>query len=116
MKHLLSLILLAVLAAPTLAQEKLTLATPVSKTTTEWVIAYFTVDVETMSIAVVVKDNVGERKEVRYPNAATTQAQTNTLINGLNTADLSVKSLRRRILERLQADGYLGAGALSGGV
>ncbi len=36
------------------------------------------------------------------------------LMKALNKADLSVKSLHRRIIERLQADGKLGPGSIVG--
>ena len=39
-----------------------------------------------------------------------------TLMRALNKADLSVKSLQRRILERLVVDGKLPAGAVTGTV
>lgn len=117
MTRLLSgLVLVAMtLTASIVAQEKLTLTTPVSKTTTEWSIAYFTIDVEQASMVIAVKDNTGERRVIAYPNATTDAAATATLIGQLNTANLTTKSLRRRILERLQADGHLGAGSFSGG-
>lgn len=37
-----------------------------------------------------------------------------TLMLQLNTVNLSLKSLQRRIIERLQADGKLPAGSISG--
>lgn len=36
-----------------------------------------------------------------------------TLLAGLNTANLATKSLRRRLIERLQADGHLPAGTIA---
>lgn len=37
-----------------------------------------------------------------------------TLLNALNKADLTVKSLERRVIERLLADGKIGTGTISG--
>ena len=37
-----------------------------------------------------------------------------TLLKTLNTANLSTKSLHRRIMEKLQADGVIGSGSISG--
>jgi hypothetical protein len=107
--------LLLVLVVPVTAQEKLTLTTPVASSITEWSIASFAIDVEAGSLRIGLKDNNGARRFIGYPNATTTAAQTLALIDALNTANLSTKSLRRRILERLQADGFLGAGTFSGG-
>lgn len=116
MKRTLTLLVLMVLAATLPAQEKLTLTAPIVKADiAEWSIAKFEVDVEDSEIFITVKADSGEYRIVRYPNATTDLAATTTLINGLNTANLSTKSLRRRILERLQADGHLGAGTFSGG-
>lgn len=107
----LSLLLLsiALLVSVGRAQEKLTLTSPIAKPSiAEWSIAKFEINVENAAISVTVKADNGEYKTVVYENAA-------TLINSLNTANLSTKSLRRRILERLQTDGHLGAGTFSGG-
>jgi hypothetical protein len=109
MKRALLCVFLLALAVSAGAQEKLTLTAPISKPSiAEWSIAKFEVNVENAEIVVTVKGDNGEYKTVRYESAA-------TLINSLNTANLTIKSLRRRILERLQADGHLGAGNFSGG-
>lgn len=50
----------------------------------------------------------GERRTETYTGAIAT-----TLMSALNTTNLSVKSLHRRILERLLADGKL-TGTISG--
>ena len=55
-----------------------------------------------------------------YANTATvvavkyTGAVAGTMIQQLNKANLSTKSLERRIIERLQLDGYLPAGTING--
>jgi hypothetical protein len=41
-------------------------------------------------------------------------AQAISLMTILNTANLSVKSLQKRVLEKLVADGLLGAGTVTG--
>lgn len=43
-----------------------------------------------------------------------TNSTATTFMVALNKANLSVKSLHRRIIERLQADGVLPAGTISG--
>lgn len=43
-----------------------------------------------------------------------TGAEATALMTALNTANLSTKSLHKRVIEKLQADGKLGAGAIAG--
>lgn len=64
-------------------------------------------------IVIVVQDNNGTRMEAEYRDdqGGTVAAQ---LISALNTANLSVKSLQERILEKLAADGKLPAGSVTG--
>lgn len=59
-------------------------------------------------INVTLVDNNGVARTVTYTNAEAT-----TLMGILNTANLSVKSLHKRILEKLVADGKL-TGTISG--
>jgi hypothetical protein len=56
-----------------------------------------------------VRANTGEITRKMYDGATAA-----TMIQQLNKANLSVKSLERRILERLAADGVLAAGTISG--
>lgn len=51
----------------------------------------------------------GKRMELTYSGDSAL-----VLLRTLNKADLSVKSLHRRIMERLQADGLVGAGVVAG--
>jgi hypothetical protein len=51
----------------------------------------------------------GRMIECRYEDAAA-----DALLIGLNKANLSVKSLEKRVTETCQADGKLGAGAITG--
>lgn len=64
-------------------------------------------------VVIVVVDNNGNTLQVEYrdDSGGTVAAQ---LISALNTANLTIKSLQQHILERLQADGRIGAGAVSG--
>jgi len=62
---------------------------------------------------VIVVDNVGARIEVNYSDEDG-GLTTATLLAALNTANLSTKSLQKRVLERLIADGKLPPGAVSG--
>lgn len=63
--------------------------------------------------AVLVVGDDNTQKQITYSDedGGTTIA---TLLAALNTANLSTKSLQRRILERLVADGYLPAGTVTG--
>ena len=58
------------------------------------------------AIDITLKDNLGATLTFSYGNAA-------ALMLALNTANLSIKSLYRRVLERLIADGKI-AGTISG--
>lgn len=91
--------------------ETLTLTTPEvvpQITTSDYKIASLLLDVEGSTIVVHLRGTNGERKEFRYEGATA-----KTLLTALNKADLSVKSLQRRILERLLADSKL-TGAVTG--
>ena len=61
-------------------------------------------------IRVVLKDENGRTLDHYYREADGALAQ----IVALNKANLSVKSLQRRIIEKLMADGKLAAGAIGG--
>lgn len=124
------------IASPALAQEKAVLATPVAApSVTEYSIRYFAIDVENSRILIELKSNTGELKQVTYsdsapvtvpvtvtnPDGTTTTTDTVTpsdkkatnMIIALNKANLSVKSLQRRIFEALIADGHL-SGSVTG--
>lgn len=91
--------------------EFLTLAAPEiipAVTTTDYKVALLLLDVEGAQIAIHVRGTNGERKEFRYE-----KAEAVALLHALNTANLTVKSLQRRILEKLIADGKL-VGAVNG--
>lgn len=87
---------------------------PVEPMTTSYYLVRFVVERAPVArLSVLIQSNAGDRIEVRYSDDAggTTAA---TLISNLNTANLSTKSLQRRLFDRLAADGYLPAGAVTG--
>ena len=77
-------------------------------TTTEYRVVFLLLDWEHASIVIHLRGTNAERKEVRYDGADAT-----TLMVGLNKANMATKSLHRRILERLVADGKL-SGTITG--
>jgi len=91
--------------------ETLTLTTPEVTpqiTTTEYRVVYLLLEWEQGLIVIHLRGTNGERTEVRY-----TGPEAVTMIRTLNTANLSVKSLHKRILEKLVADGKI-AGTVTG--
>lgn len=89
--------------------EQLDLTDPVVfPSTTRYEVIYVCLDKRRAHIAIRVEDEAGRARDFVYSGAEAT-----TLMRQLNKADLSVKSLERRILERLVADGLL-AGTISG--
>jgi len=91
--------------------ETLTLTAPEitpAITTSDYKVALLHLDVEGAQIGIHLRGTNGERKEFRYDGAEAT-----ALLHALNTANLSIKSLQRRILEKLIADGKL-LGTVSG--
>lgn len=61
------------------------------------------------SVLCVVRSNTGRLIEARYIGETAT-----TLMTALNTANRSVKSLQKRVLERLAQDGFLPTGTVTG--
>jgi hypothetical protein len=91
--------------------ETLTLTTPVTTaatTTTGYKVVLVHLDLEGAEIAIHVRGTNGERRERRYEGADATAKMV-----ALNKANLTIKSLQRRILELLTADGTL-AGVVTG--
>jgi len=109
------LLVVALLVTPAAASagEQLDLTTPIVQPT----ITQYTVDKVLLSWSQnlvhveVMHAATGARKTFLY--SATTTPTGQTLMRALNKADLSVKSLQRRILERLALDGHL-VGTVSG--
>ncbi len=91
--------------------ESVTLTTPEvtpAITTTDYRVSLLVLDVEGAHIVIHLRGTNGERHEYRYDDPDATP-----LLVALNKANLSVKSLQRRVLERLIADGKL-AGSIAG--
>lgn len=98
--------------------ESITLTTPVVKPSqTGIVIDRITIDVTAKSVLIQWLGNNGEAGSAAYPTPApqgSVQPTGATIITTLNTANLSANSLVKRVLQRLQTDGYLAAGNVSG--
>jgi hypothetical protein len=91
--------------------ESVTLTTPEvtpAVTTTDYRVVYLLLEWEQGLIVIHLRGTNRERKEVRY-----TGPEAVTMMLTLNTANLTVKSLHKRILEKLVADGKI-AGAITG--
>lgn len=81
--------------------EILTLSTPVtSPTITNYKLVALSFDIEAQSISMTAKSNTGS-----YLSRVINGAVAVTLMNQLNTANLSVKSLQRRVLEYMAMQG-----------
>lgn len=74
----------------------------------EYQVVYLELDWERARIVVKLHGSDGSRLSHNYRGDTATQ-----LMRALNTANLSAKSLHRRVLERLVADGVIG-GTISG--
>jgi hypothetical protein len=97
-----------------LAQEALTLTTPVTKPSlTVWHVARLTLDWDANTVIVQLKGNNGEDLAKSYD--ATTNPTGAVLMVGLNKANLTTRSLNQRIFDRLVADGVV-VGAVTGTV
>lgn len=98
--------------------ETLTLSTPLTKPSqTTARIASVELDIEQKRIRIQWVGNNGEQGVALYPTpapAGSAQPSGAALLAALNTADLRNNSLVRRILTRLQTDGYIPAGTVSG--
>ena len=89
--------------------EKLTRTTPITyPSTTEWRIGRVDLNWTAAIIHIELAGTNGERKEHDYRGPEAT-----SLMLGLNKADLSIKSLHKRVLEKLAADGVL-TGSITG--
>jgi len=112
---------------------ELVLTAPVitpAKSVTGWRVVLFGVerdyDGSTVRISVISQNNIGERVESTYtfpPKPGDVNAvgvsiydpakDAKVLLAALNTANLSVKSLHRRLLEKQAADGDIGPGTVN---
>lgn len=100
--------------------EALVLTTPEVRpavSTTDYRVVYLGLDWEGKQIVIRLRGTNGESRSFTYGGrlAATPEARADALamMVALNTANLSTRSLQRRILERLVADGKL-TGTVSG--
>ena len=84
--------------------ETLSLTTPEVKTTTTtyYRVVCLVLNWEQAYISIQVRGTNGERRDFTYEGTVATN-----MMVALNKLDLSVKSLQRRVLERLIADGKL---------
>ncbi len=73
-----------------------------------WKVSFLGLDVEQSTISIGLVSNNGKHTSAQYTGAVAV-----TLLNALNKANLTVKSLQKRILERLLADGKFD-GSVSG--
>lgn len=116
----LSLVLLLTAAAPTRAAEQLTLTTPVQTTLTDVQPVSLYLSRARQLVIVEVVGNTGALVQATYPTPAingpngSPQPTGAALISTLNTANLTSNSLWKRIIQRLQTDGYLPAGNVTG--
>ena len=101
-------LMVLMLATSAVAVEQLDLTVPdqAKPGTTTYTIKELNLNWEQKVVVIVLLGANNEEKQVVYRNSA-------ALIIALNKTDLSVKSLQRRIMERLIADGHIG-GTISG--
>lgn len=89
--------------------EVFTLTTPIVVNVTTWKVNELHLSRKHSSIFVEVERSDGVTIQWTYWGTVAL-----TLINALNKANLTVKSLEKRILEQLAADGIITAGAVTG--
>lgn len=90
--------------------EKVTLTVPVTRpSVTDYIIGSLHLDWSGSRIDVTLLGSDGSTTTASYTGATAL-----TLMSALNTANLSVTSLHKRVVQRLQTDGLLGAGSISG--
>lgn len=116
MKRILLGILVALaLAAPAIAQEVLTLTAPVSTTRSSVRLTRLILDYEARTVTVEWASNLSTEAFSATYNASTSPTGA-TIIQQVNTMNFSGAnpSLFRRVMLRLQQDGFLPAGSFSG--
>ena len=114
------LLVLFLLFAPTvvLAQEQVTLTSPIVTTQTIWTINNVVINVAAQSIGVFLTGDQGQRLEVFYPTPAPlahpSQPTGAVLLHSLNIGNFSgTTSLVHAVFNRLITDGYI-SGTVSG--
>lgn len=110
---------LVALLSPLHAQERVTLTAPVAKASaTSIQIERITIDVKAKSIYVQWLFDNGDADSAVYTTPAPVdhpaQPTGAVLFSTLNTSNLTTVSMVKRILQRLQADGYVKAGSIAG--
>lgn len=98
--------------------EQVTLTTPIASSLTTWQVARLLIDRMSQLIVIELVGSTGAMLQVRYPTPAppehASQPTGQDLISTLNTVNLSTNSLQKRVLQRVQADGYIGSGGVTG--
>lgn len=94
------------------AQEAVTLTTPVVKTDTTYSVKYIGLDYSASTIVVQLQSNTGFVVVKTYD--ATTTPTGATLLHNLNTANFSVNSLMKAVYNRLLTDGVIPTGSITG--
>lgn len=90
--------------------ESVVLTTPITAAPViSYSIRYINLSWEMKVVEVGYTDNLGQANTKRYDG----QTATNMII-ALNKANLSIKSLHRRVMEQLMTDGVLPAGSITG--
>lgn len=101
-----------------LGQEIVTLTTPVTRSTrTTFQIERVIIDILAKSIMIQWKDNNGDGFSAIYPTPAPNGSLQPTgaqLLNTINNTNFTTTSLVKRIFQRLQTDGYIASGTISG--
>lgn len=113
MPRFFALVLIALLVPlGVVAQESLTLTTPVVKTATTWSIDVITLNIKDRQIAVYLSSDAGDSKTKIYD--ATTTPTGATALSTINTRNNSVTSLIKWVYQRLQTEGVIAAGNVTG--
>ncbi len=109
-KFILVLVLILLIPIGVGAAEKAELTTPiVSPSTTSYEISRIILDVRGSMVFIELHSSIGTPYVATYRGPVA-----KAMMRALNKADLSTKSLKRRIFERLIADGKLPAATVTG--
>lgn len=122
MKKLLFALVVVLLCGVGHAQESVSLTTPTTKTASTQQVGYLGLDPINSRILVQLVANTGDVTLATYDASGLTvngvlKAATPTgatLLHTLNTANFSINSLMKQVYSRLQTDGVIAAGTISG--
>lgn len=92
--------------------EQVALAAPVSVVTSVWTLRNVILSLVNATITVELGSDSGGLLIKTYDSSTTPTGA--TLLHTLNTANFSTNSLVKQVYARLQADGVLGAGSITG--